>query len=270
MQTLEDVFIREFKSATGIVGGKNVFDVPLPSFVSNWDVSGTDVYAIKGINNEFSGLNKTLVKKLPNNIEPKRRKIDKATRSFAKDSNGKFIYESYKIPAGSICVTSSKNLNLSYKCYTNPPEGYGYIDFENKNGVVTYLYVLPKEVMYYVHQTALALSVKPLKSFNGYGYTTWNKGTIYLCVIPYSHRSKYAETKILKTGYTLNYSKEIKAISDFWESTDFIPKISLSSLSDGNNLCLKHVSVGYNDYMPVEQLPLSKREIFGETGEESE
>lgn len=262
--SLEEVFVREFKSAININMIKDVYSIPLPPVVNDWDVSGTEVFAVKGIKGPFEGLNKTLVKKLPNDVAAKRRVIDKATRGFKKDAEGKYVYEDYKKPANSIIVTSNKDISLSYENYIKPPEGYGYIDFKGSKINATYLYALPKEVLYKVNQTALALSVKPMSSFNGYGYTTWNMGKIYLCVVPYRPGAKYAETKILKTGYTLNYSKEIKAISDHWENVGLIPNISLCALQTGENLCLTYVNVGYNDYTPVAQLPLSTKEIFGE------
>lgn len=262
--SLEDVFVREFKSAVNINTIKDIYNLPLPPIVNSWEVSGTDVLAVKGITGPFSALNKTLVKKLPNDIAAKRRVIDKVTRGFKRNEDNSFVYEDYKKPSGSIIVTSNRDINLSYEDYIKPPEGYGYIDFKGNRNNPTYLYALPKEVLYKVNQTALALSVKAMSSFNGYGYTTWNMGKIYLCVVPYKPGAKYVETKILKTGYTLNYSREIKAISDYWESIGLIPDISLCALQSGENLCLSHVNVGYNDYSPVAQLPLSTKEIFGE------
>jgi len=262
--SLEEIFVREFKSAVNVSTIKDIYNLPLPPIVNSWEVSGTDVLAVKGISGPFSALNKTLVKKLPNDIAAKKRVIDKVTRTFKKNSEGKYIYEDYKKPANSLVVTSNMDINLPYEYYVKPPEGYGYIDFKGSKDNPTYLYALPKEVLYKVNQTALALSVKPMSSYNGYGYTTWNMGKVFLCVIPYKPGAKYVETKILKTGYTLNYSKEIKAISDYWESIGLIPNISLCALQTGENLCLTRVNVGYNDYSPVAQLPLSTKEIFGD------
>lgn len=265
-RNLEDLFIKEFRENVRKQGDKNIHEIPLPKICSNWEVSGTEVDAVKGITKEcYNKLNKTVVKRLPKGKEAKRRKIDKVTRGFVKDSSGKFIYEDYKVPVGSVVVTSTKDIGLSYKDYLSTEGGYGYIDFRIINGEKVYMYVLPKEVLYKVNQTALVLTVKSMTCYSGYGYNTWGKGIIFLYVIPYSPSRKYEATLVLKTGHTLDYTKEIKTISDFWEGVNLIPNIALSSLQTGENLCLKNVVINSDKiYNPVEMLPISKKEIFGD------
>ena len=140
IQSLEEVFVKEFKKSTGLVGIKDIYNIPLPKGL-NWNVCDTDIYAVKGIEGSFSGLNKTLVKKLPSGMQAKRRKIDKATRNFMRDPNGGYVYEDYKVPTGSQVVLSNKNLGLSYKEYLNPKEGYGYVDFKGTKENATYVYL---------------------------------------------------------------------------------------------------------------------------------
>lgn len=268
-KTLEDLFIREFRSAVSNVGYKDIYKVPIPQICDSWSVSGTELYAVKGIQgSNYAFLNKTIVKRLPRDAVAKRRVIDKATRSYAIE-DGKFKYEDYQVPTGSIVVLSTVNIGLSYKEYRRPTkDGYGYIDFVQRGNVVEYMYVLPKKVLYKVNQTALALSVKNMKNYSGSGYMTWDMGMIFLHVIPYKPNSKYEGTRILKTGYWTDYSSDIKNITDYWQQIGVIPNIALCSISDGTNLAVKGTIVGYDSYVPVESLALSDKEVYGSNSEE--
>lgn len=268
-KTLETVFVGEFRKEIANIGYKDIYKIPLPDECNNWNVSGTELYAVNGITaNYYSKLNKTIVKRLPNGYVAKRRVIDKASRSYLKNEDGSYVYEDYSTPTGSIVVVSDVKIELPYKDYKKPSkEGFGYIDFtQDDKGKVEYLYVLPKSVLYKVNQTALALSVKNMKNFSGSGYMTWENGMIFLHVIPYRPNSKYDGTRILKTGYTLNYDKEVKLLLAYWQSVGVIPNITLCSLSDGTNLAVKGTIVGYESYVPVETLALSDREVYGSEG----
>lgn len=268
-KTLEDLFIREFRSAVSNVGYKDIYKVPLPPSSDNWKVSGTDLYAVKGIEgSNYSFLNKTIVKRLPKDSVAKRRVIDKATRSYAIGEDGKFKYEDYQVPSGSVVVLSTVNIGLSYKEYKRPiKDGYGYIDFVQRGNIVEYMYVLPKKVLYKVNQTALALSVKNMKNFSGSGYMTWNMGMIFLHVIPYKPNSKYEGTRILKTGYWTNFDADIRTITDYWQQMGVIPNLALCNISDGTNIATKGTIVGYESYVPVESLALSDKDVYGSDDE---
>ena len=268
MRTLEDVFVREFRTSVS-AGYKDIYNIPLPEVSKSWEVSGTEVYAIKGIEDEYYGkLNKSMVKKLPKGFEAKRRVIDKVNRTYKKDEKGNYIYSDYKVPSGSLVITSEINIELPYSRYIKDMEGYGYIDFINKDGKVLYMYAIPKEVLYKVNQTALAISVKNMKNYNGMGLVSWNNGTIYIHVIPYSPNSQYIGSKILKTGFSLNYKSEVDALVEFWQAQNLIPDIKLCGLQTNENLCIKPTVVGYDSYLPVERLPLSSKEIYGAEEEE--
>lgn len=271
-KTLEELFIKEFKSNVRVIGTKNVYDVPIPDACKDWlDTVGFEEFAIKGIKKEkFTGLNRTIVRKIPKGYEVKQRKIDKATRGHAKDANGKFIYEDYKIPSGSMAIISDVNLKLDYKYYKSAEDGYGYVDFiKKKDGSIKYIYVVPKEVLYNVHRTALVLSMKSsMICYSGKGYTTWNKGAIYLYVVPYSARKRYDASVVLKTkvgSKAQDFTEEIQMLEKYWESVNFIPSIELSNLTTGENLCLKHITINQERvYSPVDMLPISKKEIYGD------
>lgn len=268
MSTLERVFVQEFKKSIrygGVV--KNIFDIPLPSEVSGWNVSGCDLFAIKGIDSGvsglFSGLNGSLVRKLPKNVAVARRKIDIVKRDFARDENGRFIYEDVSVPTGSMVVVSEVNLSLPFR-YKCEDKGFGYIDFVINGKKKEFLYYVPKTYLYAVHQTALALSVKNMKNFSGKGYQTWSNGVIYLHVIPYNTGKSYVGSKILKTGYSLNYGKEVRSIIDYWMEKRVIPNISLCNTVEYGNLVLKDTVQGYDSYVPVEELSLGDKIMFGD------
>lgn len=254
------------------MGYKDIYSIPLPKECEKWEVSGTELYAVKGIEDEYYGnLNKTIVKKLPKGYEAKRRVIDKVHSTFKRNEDGSYVYEEYKVPSGSVVVLSDKGIKLSYSRFIKDIEGYGYIDFViQKGGKVYYMYVLPKSKLYKVHQTALAISVKNMKNFNGMGIVSWNSGTLFIHIIPYNPNSSYIGSKILKTGYSLNYKKEIDTIVRYWEQVGITPKIELCGLQNGENICLKSTVVGYDSYNPVEQIPISDKEIFGSEEEEEE
>lgn len=257
--------MKEFKNSVKEIGYKDIFKIPLPDECKDWVVSGTELYAIKGIELPYySKLNKTIVKRLPRDKVAKRRVIDKITRTFKVDEEGNYIYEDYKVPTGSVVVLSDIQIDLPYQKYIKPEDGYGYIDYVmSKDEGIVYMYVIPKTVLYKVNQTALVMSVKDMKNFTGMGYTTWHNGKIFLHIIPYSPTSKYTGSKVLKTKYSLNFNEEVDAIVKFWQEAQVIPNIVLCNLQDETNLCLKPTTVGYDEYIPVEPLPLSDKEIYG-------
>lgn len=274
MASLEQVFIKEFKrNIRSMSISKNIYEVPLPKALDEWGISNSEIYAIKGIvsseSGYFSGLNNSLVAKPATGVAIKKRKVDLVNRNFARDKDGRFIYEDVKIPKDSVVVISDKNLNLPYG-YKCAEEGFGYIDFVMNGLTKEFLYYVPKKYLYLTHQTALALSVKNMKNFCGKGYVTWKYGTIYLHVIPYRHTRSYVGTKILKTGHTLNYEKEVKEIVDYWIANDIIPNISLCNTIAEGNLVLKDTIRGYDDFEPIEEFSLKHIEIYGSSEYSSE
>lgn len=274
-KTLEDIFVGEFRNAVSNVGNKDIYKIPLPQECNDWEVSGTEEFLVRDATaDHYSALNGIVVRKLPKSYLAKRRVIDKATRSFKRDARGEYVYEDVPIPTGSMMVISKRNLKIPYKDYAkrqisvkDPNYGYGYIDFVQKGNSVEYLYILPKTCLYLVHQTALVLSVKNMKNYSGVGYTTWNSGVIYLHVIPYNPNASYVGSRVLKTGVSTSFSTEINKIVDFWQQSGVIPNISLCNTLSGGNLVLKTTAVGYDGYVPVDDLAIGDREIYGSEGD---
>lgn len=267
MRTVEDVFIREFKQAVSNVGFKDIFKIPLPEVTKQWYVSGTELYVVRGVEAQYySLLNNTVVKRLPRGTVAKRRVVDKSTRGYKTDAQGKFEYEDYVVPNGSIVVISQVQLGIPYKGYkTADKDGYGYIDFVQQGGTVEYMYVVPATKLYKINQLALALSVTNMKNYMGSGYVTWNSGTIFLHIIPYNPNAKYVGSRILVTKYNTDFKVEISEILNFWQASGVIPNIQLSALSDGSNLVLKPTMAGYESYLPVESTAIGDKEIYGES-----
>lgn len=276
MKTLEEIFENELKEST-IPMNEDIFSVPLPNGYSPENVFHEEVFAIKDIPNDspFSGLNRSLVFALPKGTVAKRRVIDKVNRSYKKDKNGKFIYEDYKIPSNSMVVISKRNLQLSYKVYVNPPEGYGYVDFVIEKGVKQFIYVVPKKVVYRCHPTALVLtnagmskySGSKLKAYNGVKYKSWKTGNIGLLVIPYNAKKQYTNTVVLKTAFTTNYQEDIDTIRSYWEKIGFIPYVACCYRQNGTNMVAEEVPSSLYEYSFVDLLPISTKEIYGSDGE---
>lgn len=265
--SLESIFVSEFRNEVANIGYKDIYSIPLPSECANWYVSGTELYAVNGIESQYySKLNKTIVRRVPRGYTIKRRVIDKVSRSYKRNEEGNFIYESFPQSNGSVAVISKAVISLPYSEYKKKlsKDGYGYIDFiKNKDGGAEYIYVLPKSVLYKVNQTALVLSVKNMKNYAGCGYMTWDSGMIFLHVIPYNPNISYSGTRILKTGYSLDYNSDIQKIIEYWQKINIIPNLALCYLNDGSNLALKGTSVGYSEYNPVELLALCDKQIYG-------
>lgn len=265
MSNLESEFIKEFKEEVGKFVVKDITKVPLPNDVSSWKVRHEEGFLVKAIEDEYyKKLNGTNVWRLPKNAVAKKRKIDRATRYYMRDSEGNFVYEEVKVPTKSIVVTSDVQLGLPYGYKA---EGFGYVDCVVVNGTRIYMYIVPKKYLYPVHQTALVVSVKNMKNFEGVGYNTWRMGVIYLHIIPYNPNAMYTGSRILSTKVGMDYSNEIMRIVKMWQEVGFIPNIKICESSNGN-LVTKMLDPGVSDYIPVDILSLGDKEIYGSSEEQ--
>lgn len=274
-RTLEELFVKEFKQEISNIGSKNIYSVPLPPSSANWRISGTELYGVNGITKKyFSELNKTIARKVPRDYIVRKRVVDKVIRGFKTNDDGSYVYKDVTVPNGSMVISSDTNIKLPYLEYIKEPkDGFSYVDFISNNNKKEYLYIVPKENLYKVHQTALAISVSSMKNYSGSGYKTWRSGIIYIHIIPYNPNSSYVGSKILKTGCTLNYDKEIEEILTYWQQVGFIPMLALCQLESGENIALKPTTVGYYEYDPIDKYSLSEKEQYGsqlESADESD
>lgn len=269
MRTLEENFIREFKSVYFKGNCSNIYEVPLPELSTG--VSGTEIYAVKGIEKEhYSLLNNTLVRKVPKGYKVKRRKVDKVHRSYQRDESGKFVYEDFPIPRNTLAVLSDKNIELPYTDYkTISKDGYNYVDFVGGPKSKDFIYTIPTNVLYKVHQTALVISERNMKNYFGMGFRLFHHGLVYLHVIPYNPNSAYTGSKVLCTKASRNYKDELAKIISSWMNVGLLVPLELGELSDGSNIIQVKTQVGYETYTPVESLALSDMQIYGEDESES-
>ena len=262
---LESVFISEFRgSSVGRGRGCDIYRLPLDPVCRSWGVSGASLLLIRGLGASaglFSGLEGAFVRRVPSGSRVAKRRIDIVTRDFIRDTSGGYVFDEFKVPSESLVIVSDINLKLPYKYKC--PDGYGYIDFSDKKGKREFLYIVPKVFLYPVNQTALALSIKTMKNYSGMGSVTWRFGTVFLHVIPYKSSISYTGTKLLKTGVTLDYNKEVKTIVDFWVNSGIIPNIQLCNTAAKGNLVLKPTNRAFEYYNPFEKLSLGDREVYG-------
>lgn len=269
MASLESIFIRELKSAITLQGSKDIYSIPLPS-TYDWVIDGREALAIKGIEDEYySKLNGKTVYRVPNSQVGKRI-IDPVTRDFKKDENGVYIMQPYVIPKSCYVIASSEVLGLPFK-YSSKFGNFDYVDFvTSSSGKTEFLYAIPTKYLYKINQVALALSVKSMKNYQGMGYTTWDKGVIFLHIIPYNPNCNYTGTRILFVGTSLNMSDRIKSIVDYWQEIELIPTVSLCYTEMGENLILKQTSIGYDSYEPLDLVSIGDREFYGSDSEASQ
>lgn len=254
MRNLETEFVKEMRDNLPKVGEKSIYDIPLPMSAKGWNVNENVLYGVQGITEpEFDKLNKTIVMEYPKGMSLVRKKIDRRTRKFMRDSEGNFVTEPVTVPKNSKAIMSEINLLLRYK-HEVQDRSFEYVDVINIKGKILYIYLVSTKNLYRVSQTALAMSVRKLKCYSGASYKTWKYGLITLAVIPYKPGAKYEGTKILATGVGLNYNEQITEVLTYWQAMDVIPNMRLSQLIDGGSVCVVDYIPTYNveDFIPME------------------
>lgn len=242
--------------------------IPLPQQSVGWNVDSTHLYRVKGIDSSldefYSLLNESTVKPLPKGTVAKRRVVDKVTRGFKKNSDDSFIYEDYPVPTGSMVVVSNICINLPYSRYMKDKEGFGYVDFVQTPIGRGYLYVLPKEYLYRVHQTALVISTKKnLLNLESKGFVLWSGGKFYVHIIPYKPGATYIATRILKTGVGLGtFKKEFAELLNFWIVNKVMVNPADCVLDSGENPALIYCDRQVHEYMEVDLVPLNGATIY--------
>lgn len=87
MRNLETEFIKEMRDNLPKVGERSIYDIPLPMSTEGWNISENTLYGVQGITEpEFDKLNKTIVMEYPKGMNLVRKKIDRRTRKFMRDS----------------------------------------------------------------------------------------------------------------------------------------------------------------------------------------
>lgn len=232
-----------------------VFDLPRPP--AGWVSSSNRVYRVKGVTDEFYGLlNDTLVTGTGS------LKILKTVRKDAGSSlrSGQWD-ETHQVevptPSGSLAVLSPTNLKLPYKYEASSP-GMGFGQVLEVDGVNQYVYFLPKTSLYKVNLTALVVSKRTMNAYEGRVFKTWNFGTIYLYVIPYTPNKTYESTVILSVGSGVNYTEEVQQYLQILFAAGVLPPLQDFDTLDSGNLIWAEARVAYDGYLPEEAMSLGE------------
>ena len=253
MPTLQEASLREFKQALTMTTVKSgdIMAVPLPDEVGTWADYSDASYEVKGVTETiYADLNDNIVFNVGD--RPIVKRVVDNTGNFIRIGD---IYQVDKvtIPGGSLPVLSDKCLAIPYKYKPDEP-GYGYVDTQSD---ATYMYYLPKSVLYPVSLTALAISTRSLKVYQGIIVQTWEYGKIWVSVIPYKPHATYTQTRILQVSNRLNYSYEVDRLMSFWVDNDIVPHPGLF-VKDGSSMVLLDRPVDYFDFTPISSIPMKE------------
>ena len=226
MATLEEIFYKEFngmmqqlKVNNGIL---NINEVPMPPEASSYfKMEKHDIVAIQGINDEYySKLNNT-ESLLWNSGQLKRRRFD-YKGEFMKDKDGHQLYDDVTLPHECVAVISDVKLGVPLKY--KPSEPFEYVDMvSNKDGLVKYVYIVPRKYCYKVTQVALVLSLNKMRVYwDGIAIALKNGNVVYLYTIPYKPSTQMHNYRILHTKTSSDFSKELIMIRDYWLSIGYM------------------------------------------------
>jgi hypothetical protein len=267
--SVEQNFIREFKKScnkTNYRFSTNFVKSISPPESAGWEVSGLHkgfvVIPKEASVGLFKQLNNTVVDLYPPSKRLAKRRVNLVTRDFERDSKGKPVLQDVTRHSGSIAVISEIDLKLPFKRV--PIEGFDYVDFFiNKQGVKKFIYIIPKKMIHLVNQVALVISTKNMRNYHGKAYQTWRHGTFYLHLVPYKPKANYVGSKVICTKTSLDFSKEISTIVNYWMQIGFIPEIRLCNTSLGN-MVVRDVEQAFESFTKIERLSLADKEIYGE------
>lgn len=179
---------------------------------------------------------------------------------YVRDRHGNIIESKpLKGKSKSLIVESTISLGLPYK-YTYP-DGYGYFGYRDatlqevygmggEQSIRLFRYLIPRDNLYRVNQTALVISTRKLRCYDGRSYSTWDNGVIYCCIVPYTARRTYTNTKILAVGRGLDYSALVSELEYLWIQSGIIADPSMAFIED-DNLVIHDIDCEMFDYSEV-------------------
>lgn len=261
MPTAEEIFIREFKRTVNTLPtNSSIFELPNP-LKGTMKVPTSKAYKVKGIEDEtFSALNGEIVEDM-GKLVPERSVLGRnGKRQYDEDNN--VIKEKPKTPSGSIYIRTSKKIAVPYGVDLGD---FNYADaWGGAPDDLKYVYAVPKDNLYIVNMTALAVSTKKLKCYHGHQFKTWNYGTLSICVIPYNPNASYTNTIILGVRPGLDYDNEIKKYVNDLIEKKIIPDVGYYNVSGGiggdeNNIVHNQATPTYAEYEEESQIPISEQ-----------
>ena len=222
------------------------------------DGKPTQFFMVKGIQDErYSRLNGTVVEGYTANRLPQP-VLAEYSHTPLRNKEGRVRYEYSDRPANSMPVLSKQNLILPYG-YTPTEPGLKYsMHFETGQ----YGYYLPEKYLYKINLTALVISGRNnVKSYYGQSLLTFEMGTIFIGVVPFSGRVDYVNTVVLGVEPDDNWEKEIQLLPGALVGMGVIP---VPGALDG---CETPVSNLDMQYRRVEELSVGDQKLAAKVPE---
>lgn len=197
----------------------SVSDIP----VLRWGYFRSDLLRIVGCEDPyFSELNGTLALRITDRVV--KRVLDE-TGEFLRNSDGSYVVQDYPVPTGSACVLSQIPLRIPYKY--DYVQGYGFVDASLNPEMRGFLYVIPKDHLWRVPCSGLALSKKKMDSYRSVRVDLARYGKVYLHVIPFKPNKTYRASLILRSDAKAeyNFQSEIISVLKFWQSLGILLKV---------------------------------------------
>lgn len=256
MPTLDDILAKELRQTIGKLPTiPSIYELPNP-LEGKGEIQEGRVYRVKGIEDSvFSPLNDELVVDM-GRVKPERTVRGKAGRA-KRDERNQIIKEKPSTPAGSKFIRTKHKLDIPFRFEST---GFNYADFigDLEDGY-KYIYAIPKDNLYTVHMTALAVSSRTMRCYSGHKFKTWHFGSLTVAVIPYNPKSKYTNTIILLTKAGIDYGEEIKEYVNGLIAQGVIPNVADFSVEGGyRNLVYEEARISYDGYEEESTIPLSE------------
>lgn len=260
MATSEDIFAREFRETLRRLAaqpGGRLHVSELHNPLTELSIPVGRPFEVDGIEDSlFSKLNGAEVYAL-GKVKPERYVYERTGKRKV-DLHGNEVTEVPTTPKGSLWVRTDRKIDIPYR-FKDGDKGFNYANaWRNAPGPHKYVYAVPKENLYSITLSALAVSVRTMKCFSGYTFKSWHFGNLNLAVIPYNPNAKYTDTVILGTKKGIDYDQEINKFVGFQVEAGIIPRIPNYYVNGTENLVYKEMVPSYSDYVPRSEKPLSE------------
>lgn len=263
MPSLEDNLKKELRQTLGILPKEpSIYRLPNPIDGDLPIIEGR-MFHVRGIKDgTFSPLNGEYVLDM-GKLKPERTVRERTGRA-KRGANDEIVKEKPSTPEGTKYIRTKRKIDIPFKF---SEEGFNYADsFEQASDGYKYIYAIPKDNLYTVHLTALAVSSRSLRCFHGHKFKTWHYGSLTIAVIPYNPNSKYTNTLILGTKVGLSYDEEIQKYVNGLIQEGVIPNVPDFVIDGGyTNLVYEEAQVAYEGYEEESVIPLSEERSLSYT-----
>lgn len=256
MASLEDNFKKEFRQTLGVLPKvTSIYELSNP-LEGKMEVTSGHMYKVRGIESDVFGvLNGHNVLDL-GELRPERTVRDRAGKPKL-DENENTVTEKPSTPSGSRFIRTKRKVDIPLRYEV---DGFNFADsFEDATDGYPYIYAVPRENLYTVNLTALAVSSRALKCYYGHRFKTWHFGNLTVAVIPYNPNSKYTNTLIIGTKAGLDYDEEIKTYVNGLIAAGIVPNVPDFTVDGGySNIVYEEAKVTYDGYEPESVIPVSE------------